>query len=135
MHGSLSDRFERLQIGKSVSMLRTVMETNVNACARISGDANPIHMCESFAIGKGFTGRVAHGIFTVSMISALIGKKLPGPATIFIRQSLNYLNPVQIGDVVFARVEIADPIRDRRRARLRYDCWVDVDRCLQETQS
>lgn len=83
MHGSLSDRFERLQIGMSVSMLRTVMEQDVNACARISGDDNLIHMSESFAIGRGFTDRVAHGLFTVSMISALIGKKMPGPGAKF----------------------------------------------------
>jgi len=127
MHGPLSDRFERLQIGMSVSMLRTVMEEDVNACARISGDDNLIHMSESFAIGRGFTGRVAHGLFTVSMISELTGKKMPGPSTI---RSVNYLSPVQIGDVVFARVEVADPIRDRRRARLRYECWVDARQIL-----
>ena len=70
--------FEDLQVGMSAELLRTVMESDVVAFAQLSGDDNPIHLSDAFAAATPFGGRIAHGLFTASLLSALLGTRLPG---------------------------------------------------------
>lgn len=117
--------FEDLSIGQSESLMRTVMERDVSLFADLSGDANPIHLCDRYAAGTKFGQRIAHGMLTASLVSALLGTKLPGPGAVYLSQTLTFLAPVKIGDVVIARVEIAELVAERRRARLFCECVVD----------
>lgn len=117
--------FEDLAIGQSESLMRTVMERDVSLFADLSGDANPIHLCDRYAASTKFGQRIAHGMLTASLVSALLGTKLPGPGAVYLSQTLTFLAPVKIGDVVIARVEIAELVVERRRARLFCECVVD----------
>ena len=91
--------FEELAIGMSESLMRTVMERDVSLFADLSGDANPIHLCDRFAAGTRFGQRIAHGMLTASLVSALLGTRLPGPGAVYLSQTLTFLAPVKIGDV------------------------------------
>jgi 3-hydroxybutyryl-CoA dehydratase len=117
--------FEDLTVGRRATAMRTVMETDLNDFADVSGDKNPIHLCEDFASGTRFGQRIAHGMFTASLISALIGTTLPGPGAIYLSQSLQFLGPMRIGDVVTVVVEVVELVPARRRARLHCECVVD----------
>lgn len=117
--------FEDLAIGQSESLMRTVMERDVSLFADLSGDANPIHLCDRYAANTKFGQRIAHGMLTASLVSALLGTKLPGPGAVYLSQTLTFLAPVRIGDVVTARVEVVELVPERRRARLFCDCVVD----------
>ncbi|RDJ22377.1 acyl dehydratase [Bosea caraganae] len=117
--------FEDLAVGQSESLMRTVMERDVSLFADLSGDANPIHLCDRYAANTKFGQRIAHGMLTASLVSALLGTKLPGPGAVYLSQTLTFLAPVKIGDVVTARVEIAELVVERRRARLFCECVVD----------
>ncbi len=117
--------FEDLAIGQSESLMRTVMERDVALFAELSGDANPIHLCDHFAAGTKFGQRIAHGMLTASLISALLGTRLPGPGAVYLSQTLTFLAPVKIGDVVTARVEVVELVLERRRARFFCECLVD----------
>jgi 3-hydroxybutyryl-CoA dehydratase len=117
--------FEDLYPGKADSVMRTVMERDVSMFADISGDANPIHLCDTYASATRFGQRIAHGMFTASLISAVIGTRMPGPGAIYLSQNLTFLEPVRIGDVVVARVEVAELLPERRRVRLTCECLVD----------
>jgi 3-hydroxybutyryl-CoA dehydratase len=117
--------FEDLALGQQESLMRTVMERDVALFAEVSGDANPIHLCERYAAGTKFGQRIAHGMLTASLVSALLGTRLPGPGAVYLSQTLNFLAPVKIGDVVTARVEVVELVPERRRARLFCDCLVD----------
>lgn len=118
-------QFEDLTLGMSDTLMRTVMERDVSIFAEVSGDANPIHLCDVYAASTRFGQRIAHGMFTASLISAVIGTKMPGPGAVYLSQSLTFLGPVKIGDVVVARVEVAELVPERRRARLACECLVD----------
>jgi 3-hydroxybutyryl-CoA dehydratase len=132
--------FEDLSIGLRASLMRTVMDNDLHLFAAVSGDTNPIHISDSFAARSKFGQRIAHGMFTASLVSAVIGTKLPGPGAIYLSQTIQFLAPVRIGDVVTANVEVVELIPDRRRARLFCECicdgravlegeaWVAVDR-------
>jgi 3-hydroxybutyryl-CoA dehydratase len=117
--------FEDLSVGRRATAMRTVMETDLNDFADVSGDTNPIHLCEDFAAGTRFGQRIAHGMFTASLISALIGTTLPGPGAVYLSQSLQFLGPMRIGDVVTVVVEVVELVPTRRRARLHCECLVD----------
>ncbi|MGL4729001.1 MAG: MaoC family dehydratase [Bosea sp. (in: a-proteobacteria)] len=117
--------FEDLRIGQREALLRTVMERDVALFAEISGDANPIHLCDTYAASTRFGQRIAHGMFTASLISSVLGTKLPGPGGVYLSQSLTFIAPVKIGDVVVASVEVAELVTERRRVRLACECLVD----------
>jgi 3-hydroxybutyryl-CoA dehydratase len=100
--------YEDLSIGLTESYEKEVKSSDVVGFAEITGDRNPIHLSEHFAAKTPFGGRIAHGLYTASLISAVIGTRLPGPGAIYLSQTLNFKAPVKIGDVVSASVEVAE---------------------------
>ena len=117
--------FEDLDLGQCASLMRTVMEVDVIGFAQVSGDNNPIHLSDDYAASTKFGQRIAHGMFTASLISAVIGTQMPGPGAVYLSQTLRFLGPVKIGDVVTAIVEVAEKIEKGRRVRLDCRCVVD----------
>jgi len=116
--------FEDLSLGMVEVYKKTVSAADVVGFAEITGDRNPIHLSEHFAARTPFKGRIAHGLYTAGLISAVIGTRLPGPGAIYISQTLRFLAPVKIGDTVEARVEVAQLNAERRRAELICRCSV-----------
>ncbi len=110
---------EELSIGDSAVFSKTVSESDIYVFAGVSGDLNPAHINEQFAAKTFFKTRVAHGILTAGFVSAVIGCRLPGPGTIYIKQELNFRAPVRIGDTITARVEIIEIIAEKSRVRLK----------------
>src|SRR5919198_3662 len=92
--------------------------------SRLSGDDNPIHLCDVYAAQTKFRQRIAHGLYTASLISAVLGTRLPGPGAVYISQTLNFRAPVKIGDQVDVTVTVAELIPERQRARLACSCRV-----------
>ncbi len=115
-------RFEELQIGQAAEFAKTVTETDVVLYAGITGDLNPAHINQVEAERSRFGGRIAHGMLTAGLISAVLGTRLPGPGTIYLEQTLRFTRPVRIGDTVTARVEVIELIEKRRRVRLATRC-------------
>ncbi len=117
--------FEDLRVGMRETLLKTVMDTDVVGFARISGDDNPIHLCDTYAAGSKFGERIAHGLYTASLISAVLGTRLPGPGAVYRSQTLNFHAPVRIGDVVTVTVEVVELVAQGRRVRLACEATVD----------
>src|SRR5258705_6333533 len=110
--------FEDLSVGMTETLEKTVASSDVVGFAQLTGDRNPIHLSEHFAARTSFRGRIAHGLYTASLISAVIGTRLPGPGAIYLSQTLNFRAPVKIGDTVLAVVEVTELIERGRRAKL-----------------
>ena len=110
-----------LNINDSEEFSKTVSESDIYLYAGVSGDFNPAHINEPYAQGTFFKTRIAHGMLCAGFISAVIGMKLPGPGTIYIRQELNFRAPVRIGDTVTARVEVIEKL-EKKRVRLKTTC-------------
>jgi 3-hydroxybutyryl-CoA dehydratase len=119
--------FEDLSIGQTESFSKTVSSSDVVGFAEVTGDRNPIHLSEHFAAQSAFGTRIAHGLYTASLISALLGTRLPGPGAIYISQTLNFRAPVRIGDKVVVTVTVAELLAERSRARLTCACRVGND--------
>ena len=116
--------FEDLSVGMTERLSKTISSSDVVGFAQVTGDRNPIHLSEHFAAKTQFKKRVAHGLYTASLISAVLGTRLPGPGAIYISQTLNFRAPVRIGDTVEVSVSVAELIPERRRARLTCTCMV-----------
>ena len=116
--------FEDLSVGQTESYAKVVKASDVVGFAEITGDRNPIHLSEHFAAKTPFKGRIAHGLYTAGLISAVIGTRLPGPGAIYISQTLRFLAPVRIGETVDASVEVVDLNAERKRATLSCCCRV-----------
>lgn len=117
--------FEDLAVGMREVLMKTVMETDVVGFAQLSGDDNPIHLCDTYAANTKFGQRIAHGLYTASLISAVLGTRLPGPGAVYRSQTLNFHAPVTIGDVVTVVVEVVELVPQGRKVRLRCEALID----------
>lgn len=113
---------EELSIGQSARFSKTITEADIYLYAGISGDFNPAHVNEAYAAKTFFKTRIAHGMLTASFISTIIGTMLPGPGSIYLRQEVNFLAPVRIGDTVTAIAEVAEIDPDKKKVRLKTWC-------------
>src|SRR6186997_1698291 len=116
--------FEDISIGMTEMLKKTINSSDVVGFAEVTGDRNPIHLSEHFAAKTPFGTRIAHGLYTASLISAVLGTRLPGPGAIYISQSLNFRAPVKIGDTVVVTVTVAELVPEKTRARLACICTV-----------
>ena len=119
--------FEDLSVGMTETLQKTVASDDVVGFAAITGDRNPIHLSEHFAAKTPFGTSIAHGLYTASLISAVLGTRLPGPGAVYISQTLNFRAPVKIGDTVDVKVTVAELMPEKCRARLICTCSVGND--------
>jgi 3-hydroxybutyryl-CoA dehydratase len=113
---------KQIKVGQAAEMSKTVSESDVYLFAGITGDFNPAHVDDVYAGGTFFKRRIAHGLLSAGFISAVIAGKLPGPGSVYISQSLDFLAPVYIGDTVTARVEALEVNVQKNRLTLRTTC-------------
>jgi 3-hydroxybutyryl-CoA dehydratase len=115
---------EDIEIGMVRSLQKTVTDRDITLFAEVSTDYNPVHLDESYARDTRFEGRIAHGMLTAALISAVIGEQLPGHGTVYLGQSLRFLAPVRPGDTVHAEVRVTAIDHARRRVTLETHCAV-----------
>ena len=96
--------FEQLRVGDSAELTRVLTEADIALFATVSGDINPAHLDPAYASHTRFGRVIGHGLWSASLISAVLGTRLPGPGTVYLRQDLRFLAPVALGDEVTARV-------------------------------
>ena len=94
------------KVGEKADVTKEITEKDINLMAELTGDFNPIHIDEDFAKKTRFNGRIAHGVMSAGLISAVLGMHLPGPGAIYLGQTLKFLNPVRVGDTVKAEAVV-----------------------------
>jgi 3-hydroxybutyryl-CoA dehydratase len=117
--------FEDLQLGQTASLGKTITEADILLYAAVSTDTNPVHINAEAAGSSVFGERVAHGMLSAGLISAVLGTRLPGPGTIYLGQTLRFRAPVKIGATVTAIVEVTALDSAKKRATLKTICTVE----------
>lgn len=115
---------EDLEIGMTRSLRKIVTDQDIEMFAEVSTDRNPVHLDDTYAQDTIFEGRIAHGMLTAGLISAVIGEQLPGHGTVYLGQSLKFMAPVRPGDRVEAVVEVLSIDYARRRVQLKTEAKV-----------
>jgi len=116
--------FEDLSVGMTASFGKTVSEADILMFAAVSGDTNPVHINAEIAAASMFKQRIAHGMLSAGLISAVLGTRLPGEGSIYLSQNLKFRAPVKIGDTVTATVEITALDPGKKRVTLSTICTV-----------
>jgi len=124
LHGLRGYTLEELKIGMQEVFSRTFTDTDIKLFSGVSGDTNPMHLNEEYAKTTQFGGCIVYGMLTSSLISAVIGTKLPGPGCIYMSQSLRFTAPVYVGDTVYAVVRVKEIHADKGRTLLDTTCYV-----------
>lgn len=112
----------KLNAGDSAEITKTIGEADIVAFAEVTGDHNPVHLDESFAQKTRFGRRIAHGMLTASLISAVLANKLPGQGSVYLGQTLQFVAPVFPGDEVTARVTVTTVRDDKPIVKLETIC-------------
>jgi acyl dehydratase len=112
----------KLNVGDSASRTKAITDAEIRAFAALSGDENPLHVDEEFAATTPFKRRIAHGMLSASLISAVLANDLPGQGSIYLGQTLKFVAPVFIGDEITARVTVVSVRDDKPIAKLETVC-------------
>ena len=115
---------ENFAIGEKARLSRRISEADIRCMADLTGDFNPLHMDDDFARQTRFKSRIAHGEFSVGLISAVLGTRLPGPGAEHIKQTLNFLSPIRVGDTLTAEVEVTAWRPDKRIITVATRCYI-----------
>jgi len=116
---------EHLEAGMSAGLSKAFTDEDLEMYARLSLDDNPLHMDESFAAGARTGGRILHGMVTASLISAIVGTRLPGPGCLWMGQEIRFRAPVRIGETVHARGVVTEIDPESKRVKMLTECRVD----------
>ncbi|MBL8479955.1 MAG: MaoC family dehydratase [Sterolibacteriaceae bacterium] len=115
---------EDIAVGMSAETAKTITEADILLFSAVSTDTNAVHLDEEFGKTTMFGGRIAHGMLSASLVSAVLGTRLPGPGVIYMSQSLRFKAPVRIGDTVHAKVTVKEVIAEKSRVVLDTVCSV-----------
>ncbi|UCB50319.1 MAG: MaoC family dehydratase [Deltaproteobacteria bacterium] len=113
---------DEIEVGDTAEFAKTVSEADIYLYAGVTGDVNPAHIDEVYASHTFFKTRIAHGMLLGGFISTVLGNKLPGHGTVYMKQDLEFLAPVRMGDTVTARAEVVEVIKEKNRVKLRTTC-------------
>lgn len=112
-----------LKIGDTGSAAKTIAESDIYLYAGITGDFNPIHVNEEAAKKSIFKHRIAHGMLTGGLVSAVIGNVMPGPGTVYLEQNLKFKAPVFIGDTCTAHASVLE-VLNLEKGIYKLNTWV-----------
>lgn len=112
----------KIQVGDVAEISKTITKEDVMVFADLTGDHNPVHLDERYASGTRFGRRIAHGMLTASLISSVLANRLPGEGTVYLSQSLKFVAPVYLDDIVTARVTVTSIREDKPIATLETVC-------------
>ena len=121
---------EDIEIGMSRNLRKVITDRDIEMFAEVSTDHNPVHLDDDYANDTIFEGRIAHGMLTAGLISAVIGEQLPGHGTVYLGQTLKFLAPVRPGDMVNAVVTVTDMDIPKRRVTMETHCEINGKKVL-----
>lgn len=117
-------KFNELYVGLKFEYFREISTLDVKDFATVSGDFNPVHLDEVFAATTPFKSKIVHGMLVGSIISMLIATELPGPGSVYLNQTLDFLHPIYHNSIVKIIIEVEKLKEDKKIVFLYTNCWV-----------
>jgi len=109
---------EKMYVGQVYEVKRIVTDEMIKMFAEATGDKNPVHLDDEFAKNSIFGGRIAHGILSLGIVSAVLGMEFPGAGTVYLMQNAKFKRPVYVGEEVTVRLTVKEIDREKRRVLL-----------------
>ncbi|HCL98205.1 MAG TPA: enoyl-CoA hydratase [Fervidobacterium sp.] len=109
---------EKMYVGQVYEVKRIVTDEMIKMFAEATGDRNPVHLDDEFARNSIFGGRIAHGILSLGIVSAVLGMEFPGAGTVYLMQNAKFKRPVYVGEEVTVRLTVKEIDKEKRRVLL-----------------
>ena len=111
-----------LKIGDKFSTTKQITDSVVRAFAELSGDFNPIHLDDDFAAKTQFGKRIAHGMISGALISAVLGYEFKERKVVYLSQTLKFTAPVFLDETVTATATVTNIREDKPIVTLETVC-------------
>ena len=123
-------RWSDLYIGLRHEFEGTFSAEQATAFAALSGDMNPLHVDQAYAIGAGFSGPVLFGMLTSSLYSRLVGVYLPGKFALLQGIRIDFSSPCYVGDHLYVVGEVVFLSEAYQRLEIKATIRKDDDRLV-----
>lgn len=107
--------YEEFAVGDSATFTKTITEADILLFTAVSGDTYGLHVDDEYAKTTRFGRRVAHGMLSASLLSAVHALLLQRPGGVYVSQAVRFVRPVFIGDTLTARAEVVELLPAKRR--------------------
>ncbi|GAB6190123.1 MaoC family dehydratase [Marinitoga arctica] len=108
-------KYEEIKLNQTYEVKRRITAKMVETFAEITGDKNPVHLDEEYVSKTIFKKRIAHGILSVGLISAVLGMEFPGPGTIYMKQDSKFLKPIYLDEEITIKIVVKEKIEEKSR--------------------
>jgi 3-hydroxybutyryl-CoA dehydratase len=111
--------YDEFTVGQKYAVKKIITTEMVDAFAAITGDKNPVHVDGEFAKTTRFGRRIAHGMLSVGIISAILGNDFPGPGSIYMKQDVKFFKPIYLEEEVEIEIELLEKIEEKKSLLVR----------------
>ena len=116
-------KYELIKIGDKAEIIHVITKEDIDKFVELTGDDNKLHLDKKFASTTSFKKPVVHGMLGASFISTIIGTKLPGDGALWYSQSLEFKQPVRIGDELRITAEVIKKIDRTKSVEIQTDIY------------
>ena len=99
--------FKGLEIGQKAENKRVFSASDLADYAALTQDNNPLYSDVAYAQDRGFKTALIPGSLIAGLFSHLLGTRLPGQGTNYLKQRLQFLQPAYLDDCLTASVEVS----------------------------
>lgn len=117
------NKFDSINIGDKAEIIHKITADDVSKFVDLTGDDNKLHIDEKYASKTSFKIPVVHGMLGASFISTIIGTKLPGDGALWYSQSIEFLLPVRVGDIITIKAEVINKTERTQSIELSTDIF------------
>jgi acyl dehydratase len=96
----------KVAVGDRATRTRRVEVADIERFTAMTGDRNPLHYDDEAALASRFGGIIVPGGVTTGLLNALVAEDLPGPGSVFLHVSWDFLAPARPGDVLTAEAVV-----------------------------
>lgn len=104
MEKQTKDHIRIVHMNDQASMKKKITTQDVTDFAKITQDYNKMHTDQAFCKETQFKQPVVHGMLSLSLLSSVMGMKLPGDGTVLMGCSSKFVKPVFINDEITATI-------------------------------
>ncbi len=117
------DKENNIIIGEKSHFSKTISESDINLFAGLVADFHPMHVNAIIANESKIGKRSAQSALIVGLVNGVLRNHLPGENYIILRQQVEFLKPVLLGETVTVKVEVLNWSPEKRLVTMKLDCF------------
>ncbi|MBW6474756.1 MAG: MaoC family dehydratase [Anaerolineaceae bacterium] len=113
----------KLTVGEKSHFSKTISESDINLFSGLVADFHPMHVNAMIADESKSGKRLAQSALIVGLVNGVLRNHLPGKNFTILRQQVEFLKSVLLGDTVTVKVEVFNWSPEKRLVTMKMDCY------------